>query len=229
MIGSALVVDSDPVQLAATARALAELDYDVVLASSFEDANRHLAAADSLSLLVADVRLGQYNGLHLAFRTRSRHPNIQVVITDRVFDATLEAETKRIGGVYTTKPVTANQIAAFIARLSEPAGAGSRPARRWPPQPVMGGLIASVEAREARLLDISYGGVCLELSEADFSAALPSTMDVLLPTSGLSLRVHPVWARAAASSAAWLCGGEVIASDQPSLMEWQHFVDSCPA
>jgi len=223
----ALLVASDALQLAETAQVLRELDYAVIPASSFEEARRHLLAARELSLLVADVRLGAFNGLHLAFRARAHHPNVRLVIIDQSFDVTLEAETKRLGGVYLARPFTTDVLRLNVPRpdqgtlRSPPAGSS----RRWPRRPVAG-VIAAVGPREARLFDVSYGGLCLEFPDAEFDAALPSTLDVELKEVGLSLQVHPVWVRTTSSSPAWLCGGEVIATSPPAMMQWREFVDS---
>src|SRR5205823_6313175 len=101
-----------------------------------------------------------------------------------------------------------------------------RQIRRWPRKHVAGSVVANVDHREARLLDISYGGLCLEFAEAFSPQPLPSTMNVHVPHSGLSLHIHPVWAKTASASRKWQCGGEVIANDQ--LAVWQRFVDSIP-
>jgi len=223
----ALVVDADTVQLASTAQALRALDYAVIAASSFDEARRYLLNTDELSLLVADIRLGQFNGLHLAFRARAHHPNVRLVITDHAFDTTLEAETKRLGGAYLARPFTTDILSKLISR-PEPRAAASLQTgtpRRWPRRHV-GGVTAAVGPREARLFDVSYGGLCLEFPRGDFDAALPSTLQVELTDLGLSLRMHPVWVRTTSASPAWLCGGEVIANDPPAMVQWRQFVDS---
>jgi ActR/RegA family two-component response regulator len=224
---TALIVDADPVQLAATAQTLRALHYAVISASSFDDARRHLLDTEELSLLVADIRLGQFNGLHLAFRARAHHPQVRLVITDHAFDTTLDAETKRLGGAYIARPFTTDALASILAR-PEPRAATSAQSgtpRRWPRRPVAG-VVAAVGPREARLFDVSYGGLCLEFPRGDFDAALPSTLDVELFELGLSLKIHPVWVRTTSASPAWLCGGEVLASDAPAMVQWRQFVDS---
>jgi ActR/RegA family two-component response regulator len=224
---TALIVDADTIQLDATARAVRALDYAVIVASSFDDARRHLLDHQELSLLVADIRLGQFNGLHLAFRARAHHPRVRLVITDHAFDATLEAETKRLGGAYLARPYTTDALAMLISR-PEPRTAisvQSGTPRRWPRRSVAG-VVAAVGPREARLFDVSYGGLCLEFPRGDFDAALPSTLDVELTALGLSLKIHPVWVRTTSASPAWLCGGEVLVSDPPAMVQWRQFVDS---
>jgi DNA-binding response OmpR family regulator len=227
MSRTALVVNSDSLQLASTAGALRALDYAVITAASFDDARRHLLDTEDLTLLVADIRLGQFNGLHLAFRARAHHPHVRLIITDHAFDTTLEAETQRLGGAYLSRPFTTEALTTLISRPEPRAAASvqSGTPRRWPRRHVAG-VLAAVGPREARLFDVSYGGLCLEFPRGDFDAALPSTLEVQLTQLGLSLRVHPVWVRTTSSSPAWLCGGEVIANDPPALSRWREFVDS---
>ena len=222
---TALVVESDTVQLAATVRALRALDYAVEAASTFDEARQRLLSIPDLTLLVADIRLGQFNGLHLAFRARAHHPSVRVVIIDHAMDATLEAETKRLGGVYIAKPFTTEALVALISRPDERLPPHHTGTRRWTRTPVAG-VIAAVGRRSARLFDVSYGGLCLEFPPGDFDPALPSTVNVELQELGLSVRMHPVWVRTASSSPTWFCGGELLSSDSSSMVEWRRFVDS---
>ena len=222
---TALIVESDTVQLAATARALRTLGYTVDAVSTFDEARRRLLDISDLSLLVADIRLGQFNGLHLAFRARAHHPNVRLVITDHAFDTTLEAETRRLGGAYVPRPFTTEALTALIAQPEERAAASQTGTRRWPRTPVAG-VTAAVGPRSARLFDVSYGGLCLEFPPGDFDAALPSTLDIELRELGLSLRIHPVWVRTTSSSPAWLCGGELLTGDTPAMVQWREFVDA---
>jgi CheY-like chemotaxis protein len=223
---TALLVECDVLDLAEATQVLGELGYAVIPAAGFDEARRDLLAIKDLSLLVADVRLGAFNGLHLAFRARAHHPNVRVVIIDQSFDVTLEAETKRLGGVYLARPFAPGVFALNIPRREQgPIDAAHSTSRRWPRRPVAG-IVAAVGPREARLSDVSYGGLCLEFPGADVDASLPSTLDVELKALGLSLRMHPVWVRTTSSSPVWQCGGEVIAGSSPAMEQWREFVDS---
>ncbi len=224
---SALVVDADPVQLALTARALADLAYDVLTASTFEDATRQILATSKLSLLISDIRLGEFNGIHLALRARSRHPKVLVIVTHSSADPTLEYEAKQLSAAYMIKPVTSAQLGSSIAFLSyDPSAPTTERVRRWPRKHVDSAMRASVNDREALLRDISYGGLCVEFPRGDIGS-LPPTLEVFLPNFGLSLKIHPVWTRMA--EAQCLCGSEVIESDEQTLALWHQFVDGCPA
>jgi len=221
----ALLVASDAAQLAETAQVLGRLGYAAIPAGTFEEARRELLAMKELSLLVADVRLGAFNGLHLAFRARAHHPDVRVVIVDQAFDVTLEAETRRLGGVYLARPFATNVLTLNIPRPEQAVDTPHSTSRRWPRRSVAG-VVAAVGPREARLSDVSYGGLCLEFPGADVDSSLPSTLDVELKDIGLSLRMHPVWVRSTSASPVWMCGGEVIPTSSPAMEQWREFVDS---
>jgi ActR/RegA family two-component response regulator len=222
---TALVVETDTLQLAAIAQALRNLGYAVEPVSTFDEARRRLLTVSDLSLLVADIRLGQFNGLHLAFRARAHHPNVRLLVTDHTHDTTLETETKRLGGAYLARPFTIETLSAIVAQPEERPAPPQTGTRRWPRTAVVG-VTAAVGPRSARLFDISYGGLCLEFPPGAFDAALPPTLDVELRELGLSLRMHPVWVRTTSSSPAWLCGGELLTGDAPAMTQWREFVDA---
>ena len=73
-------------------------------ATSFEDGKRLLADTPPPAMLITDVRLGMFNGLQLAVL---RPPTTGVIVISGFLDPTLDAETRRLGGVYMLKPVSA--------------------------------------------------------------------------------------------------------------------------
>jgi len=79
---TALVVEPVLTSLLAILSTLASLGFDVLVAESFKDAKRALLAARP-SLLVTDIRLHEYNGLHLVLRGQAAWPGLPT--TTRVF------------------------------------------------------------------------------------------------------------------------------------------------
>jgi DNA-binding response OmpR family regulator len=61
-----LVVDDEPMVVDALREVLADAGYVTLGATSFEDGRRLLLAPPVPDVVVADVRLGKYNGLQLA-------------------------------------------------------------------------------------------------------------------------------------------------------------------
>ena len=111
-----LVVDADPECVRALAAAIRALGGEPLEATSFEEAKR-LWIAEHPPMLIADVRLGQFNGLQLLLRAKADRPDLVAVITCASDDKVLEAETRRFGGTFFVKPVTPDEICATLLRL----------------------------------------------------------------------------------------------------------------
>jgi two-component system, NtrC family, response regulator GlrR len=123
-----LIVDSDIRSVHGLALALRHEGYVTFEATSFADAKR-LWLSESPQVLVADVCLGQFNGLQLLMQAREENPDLNAVITCAFADVVLEAEARRFGGVFLVKPLEPGQILAAIgAPLSRRAA--FRPERR---------------------------------------------------------------------------------------------------
>jgi two-component system response regulator RegA len=107
-----LVVDDDLDYLALTKEVLEGGGYEVLLASTFEEGRRALRE-DTPDLLIADVRLGAFNGLQLIATGNARVPAIVVSGFD---DFVLQAEARAFGADYLVKPVTAASLLDVIAQ-----------------------------------------------------------------------------------------------------------------
>ena len=87
--------------------------HNIVVVSTFARARFHLDLCPVL--LVTELRLGEYNGLHLALRGRSNGvPSIVIGAPDPV----LESEAAKLGATYitTTRPVR-EQLASAVDEL----------------------------------------------------------------------------------------------------------------
>jgi DNA-binding response OmpR family regulator len=67
-------------------------------------------------LLVAEVRLGDFNGLHLAIRARGRGAHTQAIVIGPP-DSVLEAEACRQEISYLTSPLDEDMFAVTARRL----------------------------------------------------------------------------------------------------------------
>jgi len=115
----AVVVDGNTPDRVNTVLLLEAAGYQVKSARSFDEA-KTLLAAERPHLLVTDLRLGQYNGIHLVLRSRSDYPGIVAVVTSRVADSVLEAEVHRQNAQFLLRPLTGPQLLAAIgASLAE--------------------------------------------------------------------------------------------------------------
>jgi two-component system response regulator RegA len=108
-----LIVDTDPLPRLQLAAALRREGCDVVEATTFEEGKR-LWTSERPAMLIADIRLGQFNGLQLLLRATAEREDVKAIITSAVADRVLEAETRRFGGVFRIKPVAASDVVAFL-------------------------------------------------------------------------------------------------------------------
>jgi DNA-binding response OmpR family regulator len=110
-----LVVDTDRRALRTLGDELLRADYDTIEAASFEDAKR-LLAIERPSVLIAPVRLGEFNGLHLLLRGRMDQSDLIAIITSPVADSVLKAEAHRLGGSFLVEPVSPSEVLAIVSR-----------------------------------------------------------------------------------------------------------------
>ena len=106
---SVLVV-APTARVAATAFAwLTDAGCAPIIAASFAAAKQQLE--DHPSLLVSEVRLGEYNGLHLALRAQVRGvPSVLIGEPDSV----LQREAAQLGAVYLPGAIDAQRLLAAV-------------------------------------------------------------------------------------------------------------------
>ena len=113
-----LVVDDDPVLLQMVDRWLTLAGHHVTTFTHFEDARQFLSHTTP-DILIADVRLGAFNGIHLALHLRDREAHMPIVVVSGFEDAVLRDEVARCGGTFLLKPLTAP---ALLAHLQDEPG-----------------------------------------------------------------------------------------------------------
>lgn len=67
-------------------------------------------------VLVTDIRLGEYNGLHLVLRGKALRPSMAAVVISSVADAVLQAEAERMQATFILKPTTKQEFLAALYR-----------------------------------------------------------------------------------------------------------------
>ncbi len=226
MSGSVLIVDTSASDAAENARILSDSGFRVTIATTFDEANRELARMSDLVMVMADVRLGEHNGLHLALRVRRARPRTHIIITDRTRDIVLSRESERLDLTYLVKPISIGiLLESMTARLNQ-GTQQKRVDRRWPRITLDRDIPAEVGTEAARLRDVSYGGLRFDIRSGDFGLALPAAIEVVPVGANHTFVVRPVWARVGHSSGTWTCGAALAAEDVNSVQEWRKFVDS---
>ena len=197
---------------------LTNAGYDVSSASSFVKGRRAIAEQVP-DLLIADLRLGEYNGLQLVAAVPLGVPSI--VITGHP-DAVLAADAQKLGAHYITKPIATkallNLIEDSLISAAQRQSRGST--RRWDRKPVRGRVYAQVENAPARIVDISYGGVRFEIEREQ---ALPSSFSLTVDDPALSVDVNLVW-ETRRGERQWSCGA-AISGNAEAVHGWATLVD----
>jgi len=218
-----LIVDADPSALAATARIVFGAGYQVVTASSFEDACTKLAYVKP-DALIANIQLGPYNGLHLVFRARVAHPAIVAFVTHAAADRVLAADADAAGVVYLVKPLTSLAVVPILrARLATRPDVIVSDLRQWPRKITYRRWGAHVGWGNAEVIDISYGGLRLEIVEAGEAPRFDADI-VVVPDAGVALHTRCVWMKKLEAQKSWT-GVAVDDQDPHAIEAWRRFVD----
>jgi FixJ family two-component response regulator len=215
-----LVVDDDDGARTGLQELLEAAGYETVAAATFQDGRRalHESAPD---LLIADVRLGEFNGLQLVAAAPRRIPTI--VITG-FLDPVLEAEARSFGADFLLKPVSPSALLAMVdKKLAELRRAASNTVRRWPRKPIHTSLPARIADLKARILDVSYGGLRFEI-ESDPEVAMLASFNVSVAPD-LAVPVDLVWT-SRTGDRSWLCGAAVSYANQAAARAWCGLVDA---
>ena len=219
MPSKVLIVDDDKTTREGLAEFLEEAGYEAVAVGTFEDATRVLRTTPP-DLLIADVRLGPFNGLQLVIS--SPQPIPAIIITGFA-DPVLEADARRRGADYVLKPVSPSRLLDLVAQKLSAARPSFSTPRRWERKPVIGGLPINVDDTPARIVDVSYGGLRFEMqrNQPGTESPLPSSLSITLPQAQLSVKARLIWENLVGDGT-WICGAALF-QETP---EWHGLVDA---
>jgi response regulator RpfG family c-di-GMP phosphodiesterase len=201
------------------AKVLREAGHNVILVETAEAA-RDVLKTYSPDLLIAEIRLGPFNGLHVLIRHQVSHPRMRAILVDRAYDPVLADDAREHGAAYLSEPVEdaklLEQVSREITHIIP---------RRWPRKQPIHELTARIESTSARVVDLSYGGARLEIATA---SEVPQQMRIAFPRIDKAFVARAVWTHPVASGMLW-CGVELFTSSATAETEWRLFVDSVPA
>jgi DNA-binding NtrC family response regulator len=92
--------------------------YEASGASTFAEA-KELLATHAVDLLIADERLGLFNGLHVIVVGRTHHPRMKAIVTSPVRDEGLASEAERLDVQCIVEPAQPSDWLASISRTLE--------------------------------------------------------------------------------------------------------------
>jgi DNA-binding response OmpR family regulator len=215
-----LIVDDDHATRVLLATVLGEAGYETITVSTLHTAMQALKD-EAPDAVIVDVRLGGYNGLQLVVMNPRPIP---VIVITGFSDALLEREARHMGAEYLLKPVQPSTLLTVLHQMltSKSDGASQTAQRQWTRKQVTALVEAQVGSARARILDVSYGGLRLEIDRTP-GAWLPLALVALaLPTSDVPIPVNVVWKRPS-GDASWLCGAAVPHAHQ---RRWRELVDA---
>ena len=215
-----LVLEDDDNALAGIVELLTECGYDVTPASAYEDAKR-LLSTTTYDLFVTDIRLRSFNGINLVKKVREESPETAVVIMTGYDEPLMQLEASRYSAQFLKKPIKSAELLEAVRR----SFGNVRRERRWPRKRVLGGFRVTAAGRPAAVVDVSYGGLCLEIPSTD---AVPALFDVEVSGLNLHLMVQPVWSSARVPGAL-LCGAALASDATPAARTWREIVDRLSA
>lgn len=214
-----LVLEDDENALLGVVELLREGGFDATPAATYDDAKR-LLSIGTYDVFITDVRLRGYNGLHLVAKVRKESPETGVIIMTGYDEPLMELEAGRYNAQFVKKPVKASALLEAVKRCATTV----RRERRWPRKRVTGGFRVTAGGAPASVLDVSYGGLCLQIAAA---GTLPSHFDVEVAGIGLHLVVEPVWSTTAPGSL--ICGAALTSDTTASARTWREIVDRLSA
>jgi CheY-like chemotaxis protein len=216
-----LVLDDDEHALAGMVELVRSAGHDVTPSASYGDAKERLSVGP-FDLLITDVRLRSFNGLHLVMQSRADYPEMAVIIVTGYDNPLIDLEASRYHAELVRKPIRPAQFVTLVNEMLS----GVRRQRRWPRKRVQGGFRVFVKGRPAAVVDVSYGGLRLEMAE---SMPLSDRFDVEVTGIGLQLEVQPVWCQETQDAHGTLIGATLAAEHTASAQTWRAIVDRLSA
>ena len=120
------VVSSDNDRLSSLLGLLSGAGYRASGASTFAQA-KEILGMRSPDLVIADERLGPFNGLHVIVLGRAHRPDMKGIVTSNCKDCGLEADAKRLNVACLVEPATpAEWLLSISNTLEDGIGSSSR-------------------------------------------------------------------------------------------------------
>jgi CheY-like chemotaxis protein len=207
----------------------------MVLTASRGEEALAIAGAEPLDVIVLDLLMPGMDGWEVRERLKADPTtrSIPVILLTSLEKEDVAERAREAGmAAVLTKPCPVERLAVAIRdALPEPALVGDLApvsvgvvpqrvpgTRRWARKRVPTSILASVERRQAHLLNISYGGMCLAFDYPHID--IPQAFAVTV-REDVTVRAEAVWMNRDAQRM-WVCGAELCSASE----EWRRFVDA---
>jgi DNA-binding response OmpR family regulator len=114
------MIDDDQEYLGLCTLILRDDGHEVTACSDFNE-GRRLLAGEHFDALIADVRLGAYNGLHLIALAP---PSMIKIAWSAFYDPVLRHDAEQVGARYVLKPTDCASVSSLLAQTDQVQPAG---------------------------------------------------------------------------------------------------------
>jgi CheY-like chemotaxis protein len=213
-----LVVDDDRDTQEMVSILLTDAGYETITVGTLQAAITALEE-NKPDLLITDVRLHGYNGLHLIATAPTPIP---AIVVTGFRDRGIEAEARRMGAEYLVKPIAPLGLLLAVREKLGGIPLTSRTAapRRWDRKPLSPTIVAEAGGAPLRIVDVSHGGLRFEIERVP-GQFLPLSFHLAMPGKDLQIGVDVVW-KERQDGLRWICGA-AVSDNRP---RWRELVDS---
>ena len=215
-----LVLEDDANTLSGIVEMLQDAGHDVTGASTY-DAAKGLLATATFDLFLTDVRLRGYNGLNLVRQSNLDFPDMSIAVMTGYDESLTAIEAGRYRAAFIRKPVSPDELLGTVNRCL----AAVRRQRRWSRKRVTGGFRVTANGYPAAVVDVSYGGLRLEIPDTQ---DIPDALDIEVSGIGLRLPVDVVWTTRRGPGVTE-CGASLADDVTPAARTWRAIVDRLSA
>jgi DNA-binding NtrC family response regulator len=114
-VATALVVDPKLNEALAAVEMLTGQGFEVTVAETFAKAKDRLNTRPP-TVLLTEIRLGEYNGLHLVLRGKAQRPTLAALVMSDIADPVLQADAEAMGATFLIKPLDNRELLAAVTR-----------------------------------------------------------------------------------------------------------------
>jgi DNA-binding NtrC family response regulator len=97
---AAVIVDHDPALVSRLAPLINGAGYETIVCTRFEGARTLLHSGRSIGVLISNLRLGEFNGIHLVYLAKLGAADTRALIYAGAHDPWLAREAQRAGAFY---------------------------------------------------------------------------------------------------------------------------------
>jgi DNA-binding NtrC family response regulator len=119
-----VLAEDDRAALDGLSQWLAGEGFAVLACATFGEARAQLATR-RVAALLTDIRLTEFNGLHLVQLALTLHPRARLVVFSGHSDEVLQAEAQGVGALWLLKPLDLEALRQHLADLLPPPGEAS--------------------------------------------------------------------------------------------------------